>query len=103
MLLAGAEIALYPSLYEGFGLPLLEAMAAGTAVITSNVSACPEVVGEAGICVDPYDVSAIAQAVSCLWNDADLRRRLEVAGRNRAAQMTWQRAAEQMHDLYHAL
>jgi len=103
LLLAGAEIALYPSLYEGFGLPLLEAMAAGTAVITSNISACPEVIGEAGICVDPYDVSAIAGAIIQLVNDTDLRYSLGAAGRIRASEMTWRNAAKQMNFIYHAL
>ncbi len=103
LILAGAEAALYPSLYEGFGLPVLEAMAAGTPVITSNISACPEVAGDAGLCVDPYDVEAMADAVRRLVEDDALHLRMRGAGRNRAAELTWDRAAERMLRLYHSL
>jgi len=103
LMLAGAEAALYPSLYEGFGLPVLEAMAAGTPVITSNISACPEVAGDAGLCVDPYDIEAMADAVRRLVEDEALRLRMRGAGRKRAAELTWDRAAERMLRLYHSL
>jgi len=64
-----ADVFVYPSLYEGFGLPVLEAMACGCPVIASNVSSLPEVVGEAGMLVDPYDVDALAQAISTVLQD----------------------------------
>jgi len=102
-ILAGAFCALYPSLYEGFGLPVLEAMAAGTAVITSNVSACPEVAGSAAVCVDPRDVEAMAEAIRRLCADEALRRQLGRKGRKRAAEFSWNRAAEQMLRLYRSL
>ncbi len=72
-LIAGARATLFPSLYEGFGLPLLESMALGTPVITSNVSSLPEVGGDAPVYVDPYDVSSIATAITQVDADADLR------------------------------
>ncbi|MDX8408966.1 MAG: glycosyltransferase family 1 protein [Mariprofundales bacterium] len=103
LLLAGAEMALYPSLYEGFGLPLLEAMAAGTPVITSNVSACPEVVDDAGICVDPYDEHALAIAIARLHGDEALRMQLRQRGKMRAETLSWHRAAQQTLALYRQL
>ncbi len=72
-LIAGARATLFPSLYEGFGLPVLESMALGTPVITSNISSLPEVGGEAPLYVDPYDVSSIASAIMRIDADADLR------------------------------
>jgi glycosyltransferase involved in cell wall biosynthesis len=72
-LIAGARATLFPSLYEGFGLPVLESMALGTPVITSNVSSLPEVGGDAPVYVDPYDVSSIAAAIMRIDADADLR------------------------------
>ncbi|MBI0433042.1 glycosyltransferase family 1 protein [Roseomonas sp. KE0001] len=84
-LVRGAKAALFPSLYEGFGLPALEAMKLGTPVMTSNTSSLPEVVGEAAITVDPYDVRAMVEAIRALDRDADLRGWLEQAGPRRAA------------------
>ncbi|MFC3125380.1 glycosyltransferase family 4 protein [Pseudoroseomonas globiformis] len=84
-LIRGAKAALFPSLYEGFGLPALEAMKLGTPVMTSNTSSLPEVVGEAAITVDPYDVRAMVEAIRALDRDADLRGWLEGAGPKRAA------------------
>ena len=76
----GAKAVLFPSLYEGFGLPALEAIRLGTPVISSNVSSLPEVVGDAALMVDPYDVRAIAQAITSLDNDTALAARLIAAG-----------------------
>jgi len=83
----------YPSLYEGFGLPPLEAMACGAPVVTSNVTSLPEVVGDAGITVDPTDVPALAEAMSRVLCDAGLRNDLRLKSLQRAAQFTWQRTA----------
>ncbi len=84
-----ADIFIYPSLYEGFGLPPLEAMSCGTAVITSSVSSLPEVVGEAAIAVDPLDVNALADAIARVLNDTALRHQLEAEGPRRAARFSW--------------
>lgn len=89
----GAEAFLFPSWLEGFGLPLLEAMACGTPVITSNRSAMPEVAGAAAVCVDPADPSAIASAIMQLAEDPDHRQALSQAGRRRAALFSWDEAA----------
>lgn len=92
-LLAGAEVFLSPSSYEGFGLAVAEAMAAGTAVIAGSGSASDEVVADAGLRVPPRDVEALAVAVERLTGDADLRRLLAAAGRRRALSYTWQATA----------
>jgi len=94
-LLSGALGLAFPSLYEGFGLPALEAMACSTPVLSSNTSSLPEVVGDAGLLVDPRDVSAIATGLGRLADDADLRRSLGERGRIRAAGYTWERAARE--------
>lgn len=100
VLYAGAEIFAYPSLYEGFGLPPLEAMACGAPVLTSAGSSLPEVVGDAAVSVDPHDERAIAQALEQLLCDADLRRRLSEAGLRRAAQFSWDRTARETIAVY---
>lgn len=84
----------YPSLYEGFGLPPLEAMACGAPVVTSNTTSLPEVVGEAALTVDPTDTTAIAQAMARLVTDPALRQQFKEAGLARAKQFTWQRTAQ---------
>lgn len=83
----------YPSLFEGFGLPVLEAMSLGAPVITSNVSSLPEVAGEAALLVDPMDPAAIAAAMERLERDHGLREALGLAGRSRAALFSWDEAA----------
>jgi glycosyltransferase involved in cell wall biosynthesis len=88
-----ADALFFPSWLEGFGLPLLEAMACGTPVITSNRSAMPEIGGEAAVCVDPADSSAIAAALMDLVGDPARREALSRAGRNRAASFSWDDAA----------
>ena len=89
-----AEMLVYPSLYEGFGLPPAEAMACGTPVITSNTTSLPGVVGDAALTVDPTDTTAIAIAIANLLDDPAMNARLRHAGPERAAQFTWKRTAQ---------
>ncbi|CAN5803079.1 glycosyltransferase family 1 protein [soil metagenome] len=93
-LLAGADVLCYPSLREGFGLPVLEAMAQGTAVVTSSGTATEEVVGDAGVLVAPLDTAAITVALGTLLADPDCRRQLGERGKAVAAEATWARTAE---------
>jgi glycosyltransferase involved in cell wall biosynthesis len=102
-LYAGAEGFLFPSIYEGFGLPVLEAMACGTPVVTSKVSSIPEVTGNAAILVDPYSIDEIAAAISRLLMDRTLRADLVARGRERASLFSWERAAEQTRELYRSV
>ncbi|HXX14996.1 MAG TPA: glycosyltransferase family 1 protein [Candidatus Eremiobacteraceae bacterium] len=99
-LLTKCQILVYPSLYEGFGLPVLEAMAAGAPVITSNVSALPEVTGDAAILINPLSVEEIATAMSMLLNDEQKRDHLRILGKRRAAEFSWEKVAIQTFDLY---
>ncbi|MGH2820400.1 MAG: glycosyltransferase family 4 protein, partial [Actinomycetota bacterium] len=92
-LLAAAGFFCYPSLYEGFGLPPLEAMAAGTPALVGRYSAAREVLGEAAVLVDPTDPSDIAQGLARLAGDEPLRRTLTVTGRARASGFTWEATA----------
>ena len=94
-LMSGALALAFPSLHEGFGLPVLEAMACGTPVLASATSSLPEVVGDTGLLVDPLDVEAIAGGLERLVRDADLRRNLAERGLARAAGFTWDRAARE--------
>jgi len=102
-LYASASALAYPSLYEGFGLPPLEAMACGTPVVTSNLSALPEVVGDAGVLVDPQDVDALAVAMWRILSDEQLRASLIDKGFKRAAVFSWDKAAQETLSLYHSL
>jgi glycosyltransferase involved in cell wall biosynthesis len=90
----------FPSLYEGFGLPPLEAMASGTPVVTSRISSLPEVVGDAAVLVDPYSVEDIADGLERVLGDEELRRTLIERGRVRAAQFSWERSVQAIHDGY---
>jgi glycosyltransferase involved in cell wall biosynthesis len=99
-ILAGARCFLYPSLHEGFGFPPLEAMACGTPVVTSSVSSLPEVVGDAGLLVDPRDVEAVADAVERVLGDDALHARLRESGLRRAASYTWGRCAAETVGAY---
>ncbi len=91
---SAADLFVYPSQYEGFGLPALEAMACGVPVITSNASSLPEVVGSAGMTVNVDDVEALADAMLAVLTDEDLASRMRRAGLERAARFTWTAAAE---------
>lgn len=102
-LCAGARAFVYPSLYEGFGLPPLEAMACGTPVLTSDVSALPEVLGDAALYVDPEDVSALAAALIRLWDDEGLRADLRARGLARAREFSWDRTARLTLDVYRSV
>ncbi len=95
-----AAVFAYPSLYEGFGLPLLEAMACGTPVVASRTSSLPEVAGDAALLVDPLDAGALAGSVRVLLSDAGQRRRLIAAGLCRAREFSWRRTAEQTRAAY---
>jgi glycosyltransferase involved in cell wall biosynthesis len=99
-LMAAADVCVYPSLYEGFGFPPLEAMASGTPVVASTASCLPEVLGDAALLVDPTDVAALARALESVLTDPGLRARLVEAGRRRAADFTWDRCAEETMQVY---
>lgn len=96
VLMKGARAFVFPSLYEGFGMPPLEAMACGTPVLTSNVSSLPEVVGETGILVDPESVGSIAEGMKTLMDDDELCSRLGEEGIQRAGEFTWDKVVEKM-------
>jgi glycosyltransferase involved in cell wall biosynthesis len=95
-----AQLLVQPSFYEGFGLPPLEAMACGTPVVVSNVSSLPEVVGDAGLLVDPEDVSELTVAIWRILTDEALRADLIVKGRKRAQRFSWEKTAQQTLELY---
>ena len=95
-----AEFFVYPSIYEGFGMPILEAMACGTPVITSNVSSMPEVAGDAALLVDPLDVDEIAAKMLELAGSTELRGRLREAGLARAGRFTWEETARRTLAVY---
>lgn len=102
-LYSAAALFAYPSLYEGFGLPALEAMACGTPVVASNQSALPEVVGQAGLLVDPYSVDEIATALNQILTYDRLRAKLSIAGMAQAAKFTWPKMAAKLIKLYQQL
>jgi len=99
-LFSAATVFAFPSLYEGFGIPVLEAMACGTPVVTSNVSALPEVAGDAGLLVDPYDTGAISEALAELLESQARRAELARRGLERARRFTWHQVAEQTVRVY---
>jgi glycosyltransferase involved in cell wall biosynthesis len=99
-LMNGALMFVYPSLYEGFGLPVLEAMACGVPVVTSNVSSLPEVAGDAALLVDPYDVEELAETVEGLIESKETRADLRNKGLAQAARFSWERTAGETMRVY---
>jgi glycosyltransferase involved in cell wall biosynthesis len=99
-LYAAAALVVYPSVYEGFGLPLVEAMAAGAPVLTTNVASLPEIAGDAAALVDPHDETALAAALLALLGDGATRAELARRGPARAAQFTWARCAAETWAVY---
>jgi glycosyltransferase involved in cell wall biosynthesis len=93
-----ARVFAYPSWFEGFGFPLLEAMACGVPVVTSNRASIPEVVGDAALTVDPWNADALAAAIARLWHDGSDRTEYIVRGHHRAREFRWDQAA---HNLMH--
>ena len=103
VLLSGAEAFVLPSLWEGFGIPLLEAMACGAPVIASNVSSLPEVVGKAGLLVDPYSVDQIEMAIRNVITDKKLREKLKKLGLEQSKKFSWERCSREILRSFHSL
>jgi glycosyltransferase involved in cell wall biosynthesis len=95
-----AEMLAHPAFYEGFGLPPLEAMACGLPAVVSNVASLPEVVGDAGLLIDPHDVDELTVAMWRILNDSDLCHEMQVKGRRQAERFSWQRAARETQAIY---
>jgi len=95
-----ASVFVYPTLYEGFGLPVLEAMACGVPVVTTEISSLPEIIDDAGILVPANDEAALTLAIQSVLTDRALSRRLAILGLERASQFTWERTAQQTLQVY---
>ncbi|WP_308219121.1 glycosyltransferase family 4 protein [Methanoplanus endosymbiosus] len=95
-----ADLFVYPSKYEGFGLPPLEAMACGCPVITSNISSLPEVVGNAGLQINPNNPALLAEAMSEILNDDNYRNDYALKGLERAKQFSWEKCAKETMNAY---
>lgn len=95
-----AECVAFPSLYEGFGFPVLEGMASGTPVVTSNISSLPEVAGDAALLVNPLNVEEIASAIQRILDDSNLRQQLIKRGNKQARKFTWEQSARQLLQIY---
>ncbi|WP_053240438.1 glycosyltransferase family 4 protein [Pyrobaculum islandicum] len=95
-----ADVFVYPSLYEGFGIPPLEAMACGTPVVTSNTSSLPEVVGNAALTVDPYNIDQLVQAIHLIISDEGVRKELSKRGIEQAQKFSWEKAAQETLKVY---
>lgn len=95
-----AELFVYPSFYEGFGLPPLEAMTCGTPVITSNVTSIPEIVGDGAITIDPYDLNKLAYSIYDVLTDIELKNQLSIKGMKRAYQFSWKKTALETIKVY---
>lgn len=102
-LYSAADLFVFPSLYEGFGLPVLEAMACGTAVVSSNAASLPEVAGDAALMVDPHSVADLVQAISALSENENLRQELEAKGPRQATKFSWQKAAHETMAVYRSV
>ncbi len=100
---SGADVFVFPSLYEGFGLPPLEAMACGTPVITANTSSLPEIVGDAGVLVDATDVQGFMAGIQTILDDTSRRHQLAQSGLERASVFSWERTALQHSELYRTM
>ncbi len=103
LMYCAADVLLYPSFYEGFGIPILEAMGCGVPVITSNVSSMPEVGGEAGLYVDPTNTEDIKKTLKNVMGDKDLRVTMIKKGFEQVKRFSWEKAAEQTADIYRRL
>ena len=101
--MCGALAFVFPSVYEGFGMPPLEAMACGTSVIVSNTSSLPEVIKDAGILVNPTSKKEIYEAMKKVLEDTAFRRELEIRARKRAQTFTWQKSADKLMKVYKTL
>jgi glycosyltransferase involved in cell wall biosynthesis len=99
-LYSGAAFFVYPSLVEGFGLPILEAMSVGCPVLTSNVSSMPEAAGDAAVYVDPYDIASISDGMMQLAGNSYLREQMSTLGYERIKQFTWENVAHEMSKIY---
>jgi len=102
-LMCGALAFVFPSIYEGFGMPPLEAMACGVPVLTSGEASLPEVTGDCAVICDAYSVKSIAQGLYRLYSDEKLRKELSVKGLERAKDFTWERSAEMLLEVYREL
>jgi len=100
LLYSNADLFVFPSLFEGFGLPVLEAMSCGVPVITSNYGAMAEVAGDAALLVDPYNINEIAEAMYKVLTDQDLRKNLIKKGLERAKQFSWEKTAKETLEVY---
>jgi glycosyltransferase involved in cell wall biosynthesis len=98
-----AEAFVYPSFYEGFGIPLIEAMVCGAPVITSNTSSMPEVVGDAGLLIDPNQVEDLQSKLDLILTDSGLRSRMKEAGLKRARAFSWAKSARETRAVYRRL
>lgn len=102
-LMCGALAFVFPSIYEGFGMPPLEAMACGVPVLASDAASLPEVTGDCAVICDAYSEESIAEGLEKLWNDSELRSQLSIRGRERAADFSWDKSAEILYNVYKEL
>ena len=101
--MCGAVAFVFPSIYEGFGMPPLEAMACGVPVLTSGEASLPEVTGNSAVIVDAYSVKSIAEGLNKIYTDKNLRERLSREGIERAEKFTWEKSAGILYEVYREL